>query len=114
MSGMVSEFWQDKAESISRRIDSCKISGFKDWPDIQSTMVVGEADHVKKKLDWLLLNMPHYIEIVEDGNYNQANQAYHLARFEEATGIKSNKLDMIVEFGGGFGELAYLIHKLGS
>ena len=40
-------------------------------------------------------------------------QAYHLCRFEEATGRPLASMPLIVEFGGGYGRLCQLAHDLG-
>ena len=40
-------------------------------------------------------------------------QAYHLCRFEEATGRPLASMPVIVEFGGGYGRLCQLAHDLG-
>jgi hypothetical protein len=39
--------------------------------------------------------------------------AYHLCRFEEATGRSLASMPVIVEFGGGYGRLCQLVHDLG-
>ena len=44
---------------------------------------------------------------------NRIHQAYHLARFQEETGLPVSRFPLIVEFGGGYGSLCRLVHKLG-
>ena len=44
---------------------------------------------------------------------NLIHQAYHIQQWERATGRKINTLDTIVEFGGGYGAMALLCHRLG-
>lgn len=44
---------------------------------------------------------------------NLIHQAYHLHQWEQATGQRINQLDTIVEFGGGYGAMALLCHRLG-
>ncbi|HRT63171.1 MAG TPA: hypothetical protein P5551_12530, partial [Syntrophales bacterium] len=44
---------------------------------------------------------------------NRIHQAYHLARFEEATGQPISRFPLIMEFGGGYGSLCRIIYKLG-
>jgi hypothetical protein len=40
-------------------------------------------------------------------------QASHLLTFERVTGLRVEDMDLIVEFGGGYGNLCRLIHRLG-
>ena len=44
---------------------------------------------------------------------NLIHQAHHIANFEEYTKIDISKVDNIIEFGGGYGCAARLIHQLG-
>jgi hypothetical protein len=44
---------------------------------------------------------------------NLIHHAYHLCRFEQATGRRIGDLQLVVEFGGGYGSLARLFHALG-
>lgn len=44
---------------------------------------------------------------------NLIHQAYHILQWEQATGRQINALDTIVEFGGGYGAMALLCHRLG-
>lgn len=44
---------------------------------------------------------------------NLIHQAYHIQQWEQATGRNINQLDTIVEFGGGYGAMALLCHRLG-
>jgi hypothetical protein len=41
------------------------------------------------------------------------NQAYHIALWEVVTGKRIDQLDTIIEFGGGYGAMALLCHRLG-
>lgn len=44
---------------------------------------------------------------------NVIHQAYHLAQFEQHSGVKVSDLTHIVEFGGGYGLMALLCRRLG-
>src|SRR3712207_7978939 len=35
---------------------------------------------------------------------NLLHHAYHVCRFEEATGLRAEQLELVVEFGGGYGD----------
>jgi hypothetical protein len=44
---------------------------------------------------------------------NLLHHCYHILRFEEATGANAAKMDLVVEFGGGYGSMCRLFHRLG-
>jgi hypothetical protein len=44
---------------------------------------------------------------------NAIHHGYHLARFEEETGIRVPLFDEVLEFGGGYGSLCRIVHALG-
>jgi len=41
------------------------------------------------------------------------HHAYHWAQFEQTTGLRADGLDFVFEFGGGYGNMCRLIHRLG-
>lgn len=45
--------------------------------------------------------------------YNLFNQAYHLHRWMKGSSFSVVDMDSIVEFGGGYGAMALLCHRLG-
>jgi putative sugar O-methyltransferase len=45
---------------------------------------------------------------------NSAHQLYHLARFERSTGWSVGNAKAVVEFGGGYGNLARVFRNLGN
>jgi hypothetical protein len=94
------------------------------------TMFVGNADfvgpeleHLKSRGDWEgrwreavresevghPLRFPSYPQ----SSGNLLHHAYHLSQFEEATGARVDDFDMVFEFGGGYGSMCRLFHKLG-
>jgi hypothetical protein len=44
---------------------------------------------------------------------NLIHNAYHLQQFEERTNIALNKIDFVLEFGGGYGSMCRLFKNLG-
>jgi len=44
---------------------------------------------------------------------NLIHQAYHLYQWQQATGQRIDQLSTIVEFGGGYGAMCLLSHRLG-
>lgn len=95
---------------------------FLKWPVIQSTMFVGELDTLDKERDvvnqWLvdppldpLVGSP---PVVAGGTTaNAIRQLRHIVTLEQMADINVANLSRIVEFGGGYGIMAYLVHDLG-
>ena len=44
---------------------------------------------------------------------NLIHQAYHLAQFKQHTGVVAHRIDLVFEFGGGYGAMCRLFHNLG-
>lgn len=44
---------------------------------------------------------------------NLIHHAYHLAQFEDKSGVKVDHIDVVVEFGGGYGSMCRLFYKAG-
>lgn len=44
---------------------------------------------------------------------NLIHHAYHVAQFEHRTGVPVDGLELVFEFGGGYGSMCRLIHNLG-
>ena len=45
---------------------------------------------------------------------NSTHHLYHLMRFEQRTGRKIGAIENIVEFGGGYGNMARIVHNFGA
>lgn len=93
-------------------------------------MFVGNAPYIDREFQYLK-GRPDWKSVWEDviredsvgspkpckgyrqSSGNRVHQAYHLARFEKETGLSVSRFPLIVEFGGGYGNLCRLIHKLG-
>jgi hypothetical protein len=41
------------------------------------------------------------------------HHAYHVTQFERSTGVNIDKIDLVFEFGGGYGSMCRLFHNLG-
>jgi hypothetical protein len=44
---------------------------------------------------------------------NAVHQAYHLCRFERETSIRIRDFDLMLEFGGGYGEMRRIVDRIG-
>ena len=103
---------------------------FLTWDVVTGSMFVGNRPFIDSELSYLM-SRPDWKQVWEDileedyaggpkpykgyrqSSGNRIHQAYHLARFEQETGLAVSRFPLIVEFGGGYGSLCRLIHKLG-
>ncbi len=105
------------------------------WPTIVATMQVGPQRYVELAADYLFQDgeeIGRWSKAVIDPGLGDAvpfdyarryvdgkpashlvHQAYYVKRWEEHTGKKVNDLNFIVEFGGGYGAMAYVCRRLG-
>lgn len=55
--------------------------------------------------------VPFYLYPKSSGNL--IHHAYHLSQLEDRTGIRMERMGLLVEFGGGYGGMCRLVHNLG-
>lgn len=102
---------------------------FLSWRVITATMFVNYAPYIRQELIDLMnrswhtrwkvvirennVGMPenHFLYLGSSGN--QIHHAYHLAQFERHTGLQIENMDMIIEFGGGYGNMARMAYRVG-
>jgi hypothetical protein len=97
---------------------------------LTKTMVVGDAPYTSDELAQLradplwstrwesLLAEPLELKpqqhfLLPSTSGNTIHHTYHIKTFEEKTKLLINDAKLIIEFGGGYGNLCRLIHKLG-
>jgi len=100
------------------------------WDPIVYTMYVGdtlcireELKHLKRSSKWNIrwktlieespAGNPRRSALYPRSSGNVIHHAYHLCRLEEKTGVDIGDLELVVEFGGGYGSMCRLIHKIG-
>lgn len=87
-----------------------------DWPCLRHTMLV-EHFPIGAQTNYLREDWPRWERAVADANpVHQKNlimQAAHLRLWEQTTGRRVEDLEMVYEFGGGYGALAQLVRRLG-
>ena len=100
------------------------------WDVIQRTMFVRYAGYIRHELaalrrrpDWNLRWRPALIESRTghpvpylwwpQSSANLIHHAYHIAEFEREAQHRATDLDVVVEFGGGYGNCCRLFHRLG-
>lgn len=129
------EYWRHQLWQLAQEREPDSFVG---WPCVYHTMLVNHWS-MEREWEYLLNHGPklwnHYplgfgpiiwptvvrphtgypIDYFQGTPYsaNMINQAYHIALWENATGQRISQLDTIVEFGGGYGAMALLCHRLG-
>jgi hypothetical protein len=101
---------------------------FPSWPCVYHTMLVNHwKEYVAVEFEYLAQNLSRWESAIlatgpekpkdyfRDTLYsrNLIHQAYHIARWEDATGKRIEECDTILEFGGGYGAMALVVHRLG-
>lgn len=93
---------------------------FQQWRIITDTMMgtgmaVGHSlEYLKARPDW----HGRWLPLITDGHglFHRTTaliHAYYIAQLEERTGVCISDLAFVLEFGGGFGNMCHLFHKLG-
>lgn len=103
---------------------------FLNWDVIRSTMFVAEEPYIEHELaylqgckdwatrwepsirEWAAGNPQPYSKFPSSSG-NLIHHAYHVARFENATGVRVSEMDLVIEFGGGYGSMRRLFENLG-
>jgi hypothetical protein len=100
------------------------------WNVILRTMFAGnesyistELKYLKNCLDWNMrwtsaieessVGHPVLYPFYPKSSGNLIHHAYHVAQFEEKTGIKVHNMNYVFEFGGGYGSMCRLLFNLG-
>jgi hypothetical protein len=124
------DLWDGLRTDLRQRLRHDDPAEFLRWPPVQRTMVMRshrraapELAHLRARPDWrrrwrsavreTTLGRPHPLTRYPWSSANLIYNAYHLCRFEEATGRSLAGMRTIIEFGGGYGRLCQLVHDLG-
>ncbi len=130
VSSEAEKVWHQNLNRLKTKILHEDPRRFLSWDVVRETMFVGNASYVKVELNYLKNHRewqgrwqkaiqeeeqgcppPYYSYLKSSGNL--IHHAYHLARFEDETGLRIDKFHTIFEFGGGYGSMCRLVHKLG-
>lgn len=96
--------------------------GFYRWPCVYHTMLVDHWAGIVQKHEypyvWEHLSVNERIaaiDIRKDSSLllNDIHQLYHVLRWQETTGNRIADMRSICEFGGGYGAMALVCHRLG-
>lgn len=119
-------YWDFWRHDLWTRAQADPPESFLTWPCVRHTMLVEHFD-IGPQVDYLQLDWSRWESVCllpdvgepQDryaGTFlsrNLLNQAYHLKLWEDTTGRRVEDLASIYEFGGGYGALALLVHRLG-
>lgn len=90
---------------------------FTKWPPIYHCMLVDHWRYIVESAEMPFVN-PVVPAILADcpnlsDGLNRIHQAYHILRWQEATGLSIADMQSIYEFGGGYGAMALVCNRLG-
>lgn len=122
--------WETKRADLRDLLAKADPARFMRWPPVRTTMVkrghrpvTVELRHMRRRPDWsirwrpalreLTLGRPRPFPRLPTTSGNSLHLAYHLCRFEEATGVRPETVTFVLEFGGGYGGMCRLLHRLG-
>lgn len=120
--------WGSYRRSIRDHAKNDEIAEFLRWGTIQATMFVGNEPFVHQEYAALrlhdirrwdiairedLFGKPDRLPWMIYTSGNMVHQAYHLMQWERVTGVEVGSLNRIVEFGGGYGAMAWIVNRLG-
>jgi hypothetical protein len=129
--GIVADpLWDAKRRELRHFLAAENPDRFMRWPPVRTTMVKRghrpvsvELRHMRRRADWrtrwrpalqeMTLGAPRPFPRLPTSSANALHLAYHLCRFEEVTGIRADATTFVLEFGGGYGGLCRLVHRLG-
>ena len=122
----VGNYWQERQQELEQHLATGNFNEFFKWGEVAITMYVGHFPFVDVEYQALREKRPGWLELINEPGIgspsyypdtltspNLIHQTHHLMIWEETTGRKINELDTIFEFGGGYGAMRYVCHKLG-
>jgi len=122
--------WLNARKELRRQVLEGNPLRFLTWDVVTGSMFVGNRAYIDHELAYLM-QRPDWKSVWEGviqedpagdpkpykrykrSSGNRIHQAYHLCRFQAETGLPVSRFPLIVEFGGGYGSLCRLVHKLG-
>ena len=128
--GVVADpFWEAQRAELRSLLATGDPGELMRWPPVRRCMVkrghrpvAVELRHLRRRRDWprwrravreLTVGGPRPFPRLPTSSANALHLAYHLCRFEEATGMRPETAAFVLEFGGGYGGMGRLLHRLG-
>jgi hypothetical protein len=118
--------WETFKQTAYKYILKNNFNNFLNWPIIQKTMFVNEANYLNFELDYLKKSSKKFLKILPEDLWgtptpseldrstsgNRIHHSFLIAKYEIETNHRINEFKTIFEFGGGYGSFARLIHRL--
>ncbi|MEW6386378.1 MAG: hypothetical protein AB1491_02530 [Thermodesulfobacteriota bacterium] len=122
--------WNSYMNDLRELILHDDLREFLHWQPLVQTMFVESPPYIRTELqhltgreDW----QPRWAAAIQESpigrptpcvfypasSGNLIHHAYHVCQFEEKTGISAERIAFVFEFGGGYGSMCRLFHKLG-
>jgi len=122
--------WATNMNTLRHHVFNYDIRRFLRWDVIRATMFVSYAAYIKQELESIKnskdfesywkrgikessVGLPIKSKLYRKSSGNLIHHAYHVQQFEEVIGMKVGEIDLVLEFGGGYGSLCRLIQNLG-
>jgi hypothetical protein len=122
--------WIDNMNRLRQLVLDGDPREFLRWHVVQETMfatfplwIRKELSFLKSRPDWNSrwqkaieespIGHPLPCPFYPNSSGNLIHQAYHLAQFEQRTGVHVSNMGHVFEFGGGYGCMCRLFHELG-
>jgi hypothetical protein len=124
----IGDEWLENLAILRDHILNDDPTEFLRWPMVMRTMFFGLRPYVLRELLFLRshawprwkeairessVGRPYRFPLYPASSANVIHYAYHLAQFEQATRIRVSDVDLILEFGGGYGGMCKLLRRLG-
>lgn len=121
--------WKKYMGDLYQNVMNENVYAFLRWKVIRGTMFIGNSDYIKTELSSLKsskswqarlsdaiiesdVGRPRRLAIYPVTTGSLVHHAYHVDQFEKHTSENINNFDRVLEFGGGYGSMCRLFHKL--
>jgi hypothetical protein len=122
--------WSDFSQALTDQLARRHPSAFLRYPVVRKTMFVvkdaylrNELQHLRDSPLWAArwqpalretrVGNPDPLWLYPWSSGNTVHHLYHICRLTEAVGANPEKIGYIFEFGGGYGNLCRLFHRIG-
>jgi len=120
--------WANNMNNILNNISKKNPREFLSWDVIKFTMFVVSEKYIKIELSSVLksefyeniwknailessIGKPMRYWRFPKSSGNLIHHIYHLVKFKESTNVDFDKIDLVLEFGGGYGSMCRVLHK---
>lgn len=118
--------WQFRRQQLRDKVANDDPANFLRWPIVRESLFTGDTAYIRSELEELsLLYADWFLDLLRSPDFGNpdrgglgttdgtfVNQVYALSRFE-CGGRYPKRSGTVVEFGGGYGAMAYVLRKWG-